>query len=312
MCIIQNMKKVSVIVPCFNEEETIELFYNTIKSFWKDSVSDHELELVFVDDGSKDATYEKILELSKNDPSVRYGSFSRNFGKEAAMFAGLDLCSGDCAVVIDADLQHPVETIKEMVSKWDEGYEVVEGIKSSRGKEAKSHGLFARMFYRIISSLVGFDMQNSSDFKLIDRKVIDVLRSFTEKDTFFRALTFWAGFKSTSVEYEVKDRAAGVSKWSGFSLIKYALRNIIAFTYTPLYLIAFLGVIVIIIGVILGIDAIVTYFMGEAVGGYPSLVILITLATGAILSSLGIISVYMSKMFNEVKNRPRYIFRDHN
>ena len=312
MCIIQNMKKVSVIVPCFNEEETIDLFYNTIKSFWKDSFSDHELELVFVDDGSRDATYDKILALSEKDSSVRYGTFSRNFGKEAAMFAGLDLCSGDCAVVIDADLQHPVETIKEMVSKWDEGYEVVEGIKSSRGKEAKSHGLFARLFYRIISSLVGFDMQNSSDFKLIDRKVIDVLRSFTEKDTFFRALTFWAGFKSTSVEYEVKDRAAGVSKWSGFSLIKYALRNIIAFTYTPLYLIAFLGVTVIIIGVILGIDAIVTYFMGESVGGYPSLVILITLSTGAILSSLGIISVYMSKMFNEVKNRPRYIFRDHN
>lgn len=306
------MKKVSVIVPCFNEEETIDLFYKTITSFWKESLSDHELELVLVDDGSKDSTYEKMISLAKADPSVRYGSFSRNFGKEAAMFAGLDLCTGDCAVVIDADLQHPVETIKEMVSKWDEGFEVIEGIKASRGKEARSHGLFAGLFYKIISSLVGFDMQNSSDFKLIDRKVIDVLRSFTEKDTFFRALTFWTGFKSTSVEYEVKDRAAGVSKWSGFSLVKYALRNIIAFTYTPLYLIAFLGIVVIIIGVILGIDAIVTYFMGEAVGGYPSLVILITLSTGAILSSLGIISVYMSKMFNEVKNRPRYIFRDHN
>ncbi|MCR4851435.1 MAG: glycosyltransferase family 2 protein [Lachnospiraceae bacterium] len=306
------MKKVSVIVPCFNEEETIDLFYKTITSFWKESLSDHELELVLVDDGSKDSTYEKMISLAKADPSVRYGSFSRNFGKEAAMFAGLDLCTGDCAVVIDADLQHPVETIKKMVSKWDEGFEVIEGIKASRGKEARSHGLFAGLFYKIISSLVGFDMQNSSDFKLIDRKVIDVLRSFTEKDTFFRALTFWTGFKSTSVEYEVKDRAAGVSKWSGFSLVKYALRNIIAFTYTPLYLIAFLGIVVIIIGVILGIDAIVTYFMGEAVGGYPSLVILITLSTGAILSSLGIISVYMSKMFNEVKNRPRYIFRDHN
>ena len=306
------MKKVSVIVPCFNEEETIDLFYKTITSFWKESLSDHELELVLVDDGSKDSTYEKMISLAKADPSVRYGSFSRNFGKEAAMFAGLDLCTGDCAVVIDADLQHPVETIKEMVSKWDEGFEVIEGIKASRGKEARSHGLFAGLFYKIISSLVGFDMQNSSDFKLIDRKVIDVLRSFTEKDTFFRALTFWTGFKSTSVEYEVKDRAAGVSKWSGFSLVKYALRNIIAFTYTPLYLIAFLGIVVIIIGVILGIDAIVTYFMGEAVGGYPSLIILITLSTGAILSSLGIISVYMSKMFNEVKNRPRYIFRDHN
>ncbi|MCR4788261.1 MAG: glycosyltransferase family 2 protein [Lachnospiraceae bacterium] len=306
------MKKVSVIVPCFNEEETIDLFYNTITSFWKENFTSHELELVFIDDGSKDATYEKILKLHESDDSVRFGSFSRNFGKESAMFAGMELCTGDCAVVIDADLQHPVETIKDMVDKWDEGFSIVEGVKSSRGKESKSHGLFARLFYKIISSIIGFDMQNSSDFKLIDRKVIDVMNSLTEKDTFFRALTFWTGFKSTSVEYEVRERAAGKSKWSGFSLIKYAFRNMIAFTYAPLYLITFLGVTVIIIGIILGIDAIVTYFMGDSVGGYPSLVILITLSTGAILSSLGIISVYLSKMFNEVKNRPRYIFKDHN
>lgn len=306
------MKKVSVIVPCFNEEETIDLFYNTITDYWKKNISDHELEIVFVDDGSKDMTFQKISKLAQADSRVRYGSFSRNFGKEAAMFAGMDLCTGDSAVIIDADLQHPIETISEMVKKWDEGYEIVEGKKSSRGTESKSHGFFAKLFYKIISSLVGFDMQNSSDFKLIDRKVIDTLCSLTERDTFFRALTFWAGYKSTFVEYEVKQRAAGQSKWSGFSLIKYALRNIIAFTYTPLYLIAVLGIVVILIGVILGIDAIVTYFRGDAVGGYPSLVILITLSTGAILSSLGIISIYLSKMFNEVKNRPRYIFRDHN
>lgn len=306
------MKKVSVIVPCYNEEETIDLFYNTISTFWKESLAEYEPELIFVDDGSKDKTCSKLVALAERDSSVRYASFSRNFGKEAAMFAGMDLCTGDCAVVIDADLQHPVETIGEMVGQWEQGFDIVEGVKSSRGKEAKAHGLFARMFYRIISSLVGFDMMNSSDFKLIDRKVINVLDGFTEKDTFFRALTFWTGFKSTSVEYEVAERAAGQSKWHGASLIRYAMRNIIAFTNVPLYMIAILGIIVILIGFILGIDAVITYFKGVAVGGYPSLVILITLSTGAILSSLGIISVYLSKMFNEVKNRPRYIIRDHN
>jgi len=306
------MKKISIIVPCYNEEETIQLFYEAITSYWKEALSRYAPELIFIDDGSKDATYDKILSLSEKDDMVRYGSFSRNFGKEAAIFAGLELATGDCAVIIDADLQHPVETIGEMAARWEEGYEVIEGTKISRGKEAKTHGIFARLFYKLISSIVGFDMQNSSDFKLIDRKVIDVLSGLTEKDTFFRALTFWTGFKSTSVEYEVRDRVAGKSKWGGFSLVKYALRNLIAFTYAPLYLISFMGIIVILIGVILGIDAIVTYFKGYSVGGYPSLVILITLSTGAILSSLGVISVYMSKMFNEVKNRPRYIFKDHN
>ncbi|MCR4990773.1 MAG: glycosyltransferase family 2 protein [Lachnospiraceae bacterium] len=306
------MKKISVIVPCYNEEETINLFFEALTSFWKDNLSDHELEAVFIDDGSKDNTLLLIRALADKHDSVRYGSFSRNFGKEAAMFAGLELCTGDCAVVIDADLQHPVETIKDMADKWNEGFDVIEGIKSTRGKEAKSHSLFANMFYGIISSLIGFDMRNSSDFKLIDRKVIDVLLTFTEKDTFFRALTFWSGFKSTSVEYEVKERSAGSSKWSGFSLVKYAFRNILAFTYTPLYLIAILGVLVILIGLYMGVDAVITYFKGESVGGYPSLVILITLSTGAILSSLGIVSIYLSKVFNEVKNRPRFIFREHN
>ena len=156
------------------------------------------------------------------------------------------------------------------------------------------------------------DMNKTSDFKLLDRKVVNALLDLPERNTFFRALSFWTGFKSTSVKYEVQKRAAGKSKWRSFSLIKYALRNIIEFTYAPLYLIMFLGLAVMLIGAFLGIDAIITYFEGKAVGGYPSLVILITLSTSAILTSLGIISIYLSKVFNEVKNRPRYIFREHN
>lgn len=307
------MKRISVIVPCYNEESTIELFYETITAMWSNDEklnNNYELELQFIDDGSKDKTYPLIKALSQKDNRVHFSSFSRNFGKEAAMFCGLRQSTGDGVVMIDADLQHPIETIKDMINKWEEGFDVIEGIKATRGKEAKSHGLFANLFYKLISQMTGFDMKNSSDFKFLDRKVVDVLDSFTEKETFFRALTFWSGFKSTSVEYEVHERVAGSSKWSTKSLIKYAFRNLTSFTFTPLYIIAFMGIIVMLIGIVLGIDAVITYFLGKAVGGYPSLIVLIVLATGAILLSLGIIAVYIAKMFQEIKNRPRYIIQD--
>lgn len=303
------MSKISVIVPCYNEEQTIEAFYQAITELWK-NMGNRELEVMFVDDGSKDATESMIKKLSETDERVRFASFSRNFGKEAAIFCGLEQVSGDCAVVIDADLQHPVETIKSMVLKWEEGFEIVEGVKSSRGKEKKIHGLFAGLFYKLISSMAGFDMANSSDFKLLDRKVIDTLNGLDEKETFFRALTFWVGFTSTTVEYEVQDRVAGTTKWSSTALLKYAVRNITSFTYMPLYIIAAIGGVIICLGLGFGIDAVISYFRGEASGGYPTMVILLMLATGAIMCSLGIMSVYIAKIYEEVKDRPRYIVRD--
>lgn len=303
------MKKVSVVVPCYNEEETIEKFHQAISELWA-GIKDYELELLFVDDGSKDKTLDLIHNLATKDENVRYCSFSRNFGKEAAIFCGLKQATGDSVVVIDADLQHPVATIVDMIAKWEDGYDVVEGIKSNRGKESVSHGLFARLFYKLIGKMVGFDMNNSSDFKLIDRKVVDALNELEERVTFFRALTFWVGFKSTTVEYDVHARAAGVTKWSSRSLFKYAVYNLTSFSYAPLYCILWVGAIVIIIGVILGIDAIISYFMNQAVGGYPSLVILILLATGAIMTSLGIIAIYIARMFEEIKGRPRYFIRE--
>lgn len=303
------MSKISVIVPCYNEEQTIEAFYQAITELWK-SMGDRELEVMFVDDGSKDATASMIKKLSETDERVRFASFSRNFGKEAAIFCGLEQVSGDCAVVIDADLQHPVETVKSMVRKWEEGFEIIEGVKSSRGKEKKVHGLFAGLFYKMISSMAGFDMANSSDFKLLDRKVIDTLNGLDEKETFFRALTFWVGFTSTTVEYEVQDRVAGTTKWSSTALLKYAVRNITSFTYMPLYIIAAIGGVIICLGLGFGIDAVISYFREEANDGYPTMVILLMLATGAIMCSLGIMSVYIAKIYEEVKDRPRYIVRD--
>jgi len=303
------VSKISVIVPCYNEEETIEAFYEAITGLWNELTA-YELEVIFIDDGSKDRTYEMIRSIVNKDERFRFSSFSRNFGKESAIFCGLKQATGDAVVVIDADLQHPVATIPDMIKKWEEGYDIVEGIKSTRGKESKSHSFCAGLFYKIMSKMIGFDMDNTSDYKMMDRKVVDTLNSLNEKNTFFRALSFWVGYKSTSVEYEVQDRVAGTTKWNGRSLIKYAIYNITSFTYAPLHFITWAGVAVLIVGLILGIDAVVSYFKGLAVGGYPSLLIIVILSTGAIMLSLGIIALYISRIYEEIKNRPRYIVKD--
>ena len=300
------MKKISLIVPCFNEEDTVDAFYKKTVEVWQ-KLNQYELEIVYVDDGSKDRTFQKIETLHEKDNRVKCTSFSRNFGKEAAIFAGLHHVTGDAAVVVDVDLQHPLEKIIEMAALWEQGYEVVEGVKEDRGTEKRIHKGFANLFYSWISKLAGLDMKNSSDFKLIDRKVIEALKGFKEKTPFFRALSFWVGFKSIAVSYAVEERSAGATKWSTKALVKYAFRNLISFTYAPLYMIAVLGTIVILFGVVLGVDALISYVNGTAQGGYPTLLFVMVLTAGAIISSLGIMSVYIAKICEESKGRPQYI-----
>ena len=300
------MKKISLIVPCFNEEDTVDAFYKKTVEVWQ-KLNQYELEIVYVDDGSKDRTLQKIETLHEKDNRVKCTSFSRNFGKEAAIFAGLHHVTGDAAVVVDVDLQHPLEKIIEMAALWEQGYEVVEGVKEDRGTEKRIHKGFANLFYSWISKLAGLDMKNSSDFKLIDRKVIEALKGFKEKTPFFRALSFWVGFKSIAVSYAVEERSAGATKWSTKALVKYAFRNLISFTYAPLYMIAVLGTIVILFGVVLGVDALISYVNGTAQGGYPTLLFVMVLTAGAIIFSLGIMSIYIAKIYEEIKGRPQYI-----
>jgi len=301
-------KTISIVVPCFNEEESLHAFYNALISAWENI--NYNLELIFVDDGSKDSTYNIIKELSNSDSRIHFSSFSRNFGKEGAIFCGLRQANGDAVIIMDADLQHPVSVIPLMLKRYEEGFDIVEGKKTNRGNESFIHKAFANVFYWIICKITGFDMANSSDFKLLDRKVVDILSDIKETDTFFRAMSFWVGFSSTTVDYEVAERIAGDSKWSSKSLIKYAISNITAFTNTPLHLILKMGLFIFIIGILLAIDAIVSYFAGESIGGYPSLVVLIVLATSVIMSSLGIIALYLSKMYAELKGRPQYVIKD--
>lgn len=302
------MSLLSIIVPCYNEEAVIEEFYRVASNELNELPM--EKEFIFIDDGSKDETLNILKRLNEEYSDVHYASFSRNFGKEAAIFAGLHEAKGDAVVVIDADLQHPPKTIYSMYEMWQQGYEVIEGIKSNRGRESIFHKMFAGGFYKLISSQMGMDMNNSSDFKFLDRKVVDVLCSLRERNTFFRALSFWVGFNVATVEYEVAERAAGKTKWSFSSLVKYACRNLVAFSYSPLYTVITIGIVFFCIGIGLTVDAVVDYVRGDYVPGYPTIIILIVFATACVLMSIGIIGVYVAKIYDEIKERPQYIIRD--
>ncbi len=303
------MALLSVVLPSFNEEGNILNTAETLAKILGEASIDYEL--VFVDDGSTDNTYNLILEASEKNPRIKGISFSRNFGKEASIFAGLETAVGDCVVVMDCDLQHPAESLPEMYRLWQEGFEVVEGIKSSRGKEGIFHKMCAGFFYKIMSRLIRMDMKATSDYKLLDRKVVNVLLSLPEKNTFFRALSFWVGFKTTKFEYEVQERKYGKTKWSFRSLMKYAINNATSFSTMPLQIVTFLGVVSVIMSIILGIQTLVKYFMGIAEKGFPTVILLILLVGGFIMISLGIIGHYLARIYEEVKGRPRFIIRSH-
>ena len=260
-----------------------------------------------MDDGSRDGTWAAIQYQTARFPQVRGVKFSRNFGKEAAIFAGLAQARGDCAVVLDCDLQHPPEKIVEMYRLWQEGYQVVEGVKTSRGKESPLHTLAARTFYSIISNATGIDMSRASDFKLLDRRAVDTLLAMREKNAFFRALSSWIGFRTTQVEFEVQPRLEGQSKWSLRSLIRYAVTNITSFSAAPLQIVTLLGVVVFLCSVVLGIWSLWQKATGQALEGFTT-VILLQLFIGSILMiCLGIIGYYIAKIYEEIKDRPRYI-----
>lgn len=296
---------ISVILPSYNEEKMIATAAKTISDiFDKENIP---FELVFVDDGSKDKTWEQI-ELAANENSRVVGvHFSRNFGKEAAMFAGLEQASGDCVAVIDCDLQHPPEKLVEMYRLWEEGYEVVEGVKEDRGEESGFHRFAANTFYSLISKATGMDMGSSSDFKLLDRKVVDTLNQMPERNVFFRALSFWVGFKKTSVSYCVQDRTVGESKWSTKSLVKYALTNISSFSSAPLHIVTVLGFIMLGIAVVFGAVSLYQKIVGVALGGFTTVILLLLFSSSIIMICLGIMGYYLAKIYDEIKGRPRFI-----
>lgn len=298
----------SVIIPAYNEEENIVPAADGIGVVLQDAGIAYEL--VFVCDGSTDNSWETICSRSETDNSVRGLCFSRNFGKESAIFAGIAAAKGDCCVVIDCDLQHPPEKIVEMYRLWEQGFEVIEGVKASRGRESAGYGFAARVFYRLISKSTGMDLMNASDFRLLDRKAMDSLLSMGEQHAFFRALSSWIGFRTATVEFDVRERNAGQTKWSTKALVRYALTNITSFTTAPMQLITVMGVITLIVSVVMGVVALVQKFAGVALGGFTTVIILQLFTGSLVMMSLGIIGHYLAKIYDELKDRPRYIISD--
>lgn len=265
-------KLLSVVVPAHNEQDNIRPLAQTLLRLLGDAGIQHEV--VFVNDGSQDLTWTEILHCHEDFPSVRGVRLSRGFGKEAAVYAGLSAAKGDCCVVMDADFQHPPEKIPEMWDLWCKGYEVVEGVKRSRGTESAFHKFTAKSFYHLISQATKTDLSRSSDFKLLDRQVVCVLLNMPERDTFFRALSSWVGFSSIQLEYDVQPRAAGTSNWSYPQLIRYAISNITSFTTAPLYLVNVLGFLMLLASILLGCEALYRYLSGEALEGFTTVILL--------------------------------------
>lgn len=299
------MSRLSVVLPAYNEEQMLAKTCRTLKKIL--DLAEINYELVIVDDGSTDQTWKIIEETAEKDRNVTGVHFSRNFGKEAAIVAGLAQASGNAVAVMDCDLQHPPEVLVKMYRLWEQGYEVVEGIKKSRGTETVFHRKSAGFFYRIMSRATGFNMENASDFKLLDRKAVESVLSMPERSMFFRATSSWVGFKSTSVLFEVQEREAGESKWSTGSLIRYAFRNIVAFTTLPLQFVTIGAGGCFICSLLLLIYSLVRYFTGHAVEGYTTLLIVMLFIGSAVMMSLGIIGYYIARIYEEVKRRPRYV-----
>lgn len=296
----------SVIIPSYNEEQAIPITAATISEILvRENI---DFELIFVNDGSKDNTWNVICSAAKGNPRIRGISFSRHFGKESGIFAGLSEARGDVCVVIDCDLQHPPEKIPEMYRLWEEGFEVVEGVKSSRGQESGFHKKAAETFYKLISRATKIDMSRASDFKMMDRRVVDTLLGMPEKKAFFRAVSSWVGFKKTCVEFDVAERIAGESKWSTGSLVKYAVSNITAFSSFPVRFASYVGAAMIAAFIVIGIFAICVGAGGNPTGGmFLGLLSFMFLIGGIILLAMGIVGYYVARTYEETKGRPRYI-----
>lgn len=301
----EGQKRVSIVVPVYNEGAHIRKSMAYVGQLCDDAAIPYEL--VLVDDGSKDHSWDEICSMAKEDEHITAVRLSRNFGKESALCAGLDLATGDAVIVMDADLQHPPELIPKMVSLWREGAEVVEGVKSSRGKEKRSYRFCAKLFYGMINKATGIAFDNASDFKLLDRKVVEAMKQMPERMTFFRGMSAWVGFERKTFEFEVAERVDGASKWSLKHLITLAVTAVTSYTSAPLHCITVLGMIMFFCAIVLGSQTLYMKLAGYAQDGFTTVILLLLLIGSMIMISLGIIGLYLMKIYHEIKGRPRYL-----
>ena len=308
------MKKISIIIPCYNEEQAIPYFYEEITKISK--TINYEFEYIFVNDGSKDKTIEVIKKYSKKDKNVKYIHFSRNFGKEAAMYAGLEKSTGDYVAIMDADLQDPPSLLPEMINflESNEEYDCVGTRRVTRKGEPPIRSFFARMFYKIINKISKIEMVDGArDYRLMTRQMINSILELKEYNRYSKGLFQFVGYQTKWLEYENVERVAGETKWSFWKLFIYALEGIIAFSTAPLAISSIAGILFCFISFIMIIFIIIkTLIYGDPTSGWPSLVCIIFFVSGIQLFCLGIIGQYLSKTYLETKNRPIYIIKDTN
>lgn len=296
---------ISVVIPVYNEEKGIVHNINEIIKYLPD-----DYEVVLVDDGSKDSSWQEITKLFNENPRVVGVRFSRNFGKEAAVMAGVSTAKGDAVIVMDSDLQHPPEYIPEMIEKWQEGYKIVETVKKNRGKESFLYKISAGIFYGTLKKMSGLDMANSSDYKLLDRTVVDKIKEFKEGQLFFRGLVDWVGYERYVLRIDVREREIGKSKFKFKSLFKLALNAITSFSSSLLYITAFLGGLFFISALILAIQTIYNKVVGISASGFTTVILLQLIIGSLIMFCLAIIGIYVGKIYEEVKRRPQYIISE--
>ena len=297
---------ISVVIPAFNEETGIAHTISEIKQALSDCQVNYEL--IIVDDGSSDNTYMNVCDVNRTDNAVKGIRLSRNFGKESAIYAGLEAATGDAVITIDADLQHPPSLFHQMIESWKNGSQIVHAVKVDRSTDGILTRLRASVFNNTLRILGGIDITNSSDFKLLDRVVIDILTTqINESGRFYRGLTNWIGFKQDSIPFTVEERKAGTGKWSIYSLIGLAITAIVSFTSLPLRIITILGLITLVFGSLVAAEALYSWYEGEAVSGFTTTIITILIIGSFIMISLGIIGEYIAKIYNEVKERPIYL-----
>lgn len=307
------MKKVTILLPAYNEEASFDLIRENMERVMAENAG-YAWEFLLVNDGSTDRTLQQMIKLHRSDPEhYSYVDLSRNYGKEIAMMAGFDYATGDALIIMDADMQHPISAIPEMLRYWEEGYDDVYAQRRS-SKETWLKRKTSQWYYRLLQSLTNIPIQkNTGDFRLLDRSCVEALRRMREVERNTKGMYSWIGFHKKGIYYEQQERRSGSSKWSFFSLVNLAINGITSYTTAPLRLASFLGVLVSVVAFIYLVYIIlVTNIWGEPVQGYPTIMVTILFLGGVQLLSLGILGEYLGKVFNEVKGRPGYFINSYN
>ena len=298
----------SVVLPAYNEASGLPSALDRLCTVLRGM--GESFEIIVVDDGSTDDTWNEIEKACERIDEISGIKLSRNFGKENALCAGLDAADGDVVILMDADMQHPPEVIPQLAEKWKEGYKIVDGVKRIRGRESFVSKMAAGFFYRLLENVTPFQMEGASDFKLMDRDVLNSWKALGERNVFFRGMSAWVGYERGRVEFDVAEREVGESKWSQWGLFGLALKAITSFSTVPLRMVSITGILFLIFSIMMAINTIVQYISGDAVTGFATVILLLLIVSSLILLALGVIGEYIARIYEEVKQRPRYLISE--